>query len=99
MTGQENNNRHISFEFFPTKTAEGAAKLEQTALQLAEYKPAFFSVTYGAGGSTRDRTLDTVLAMQEQTKVVTAPHLSCVGDTRRACWLCCLIISLAELTE
>ncbi len=71
----------VSFEFFPTKTAEGAEKLEQHALTLAAYQPEFFSVTYGAGGSTRDRTLETVLATQSRTGIATAPHLSCVGDS------------------
>ena len=72
----------ISFEFFPTKTEEGAQKLEQHALNLARYQPEFFSVTYGAGGSTRDRTLETVLNTRDQTSIPTAPHLSCVGDSR-----------------
>ena len=72
----------VSFEFFPTKTEEGAQKLEQHALTLAQFKPAFFSVTYGAGGSTRDRTLDTVLSTQSHTGIATAPHLSCVGDSK-----------------
>lgn len=47
----------ISFEFFPTKTEEGAKKLDQTAIELSECQPEFFSVTYGAGGSTRDREM------------------------------------------
>ncbi len=72
----------ISFEFFPTKTDEGALKLEQHAIYLAAYRPEFFSVTYGAGGSTRDRTLETVLSTQSKTRVATAPHLSCVGDSK-----------------
>ncbi|WP_299730630.1 methylenetetrahydrofolate reductase [NAD(P)H] [uncultured Endozoicomonas sp.] len=72
----------ISFEFFPTKTEEGAQKLAQHALNLAAYQPEFFSVTYGAGGSTKDRTLDTVLTTQSKTNIATAPHLSCVGDSR-----------------
>ena len=71
----------ISFEFFPAKTEEGARKLENTASQLADNKPDFFSVTYGAGGSTRDRTLETVTRIRQVTSVETAPHLSCVGDT------------------
>ncbi|MGB0360419.1 MAG: methylenetetrahydrofolate reductase [NAD(P)H] [Endozoicomonas sp.] len=70
----------ISFEFFPTKTEEGAQKLEQSALNLARYQPEFFSVTYGAGGSTRNRTLETVLNTRDKTSIPTAPHLSCVGD-------------------
>lgn len=73
----------ISFEFFPAKTAEGAKKLETTASQLAENKPEFFSVTYGAGGSTRDRTLETVTGLSQVTGVSTVPHLSCIGDTRQ----------------
>ena len=72
----------VSFEFYPTKTEQGAIKLERNALLLAQYKPEFFSVTYGAGGSTRDRTLETVLATQEHTCIATVPHLSCVGDSK-----------------
>ncbi|WP_066016976.1 methylenetetrahydrofolate reductase [NAD(P)H] [Endozoicomonas atrinae] len=82
MANTITNNTPISFEFFPTKTEEGAQKLEQNALNLARYQPEFFSVTYGAGGSTRDRTLETVLSTQNQTRIATAPHLSCVGDSR-----------------
>ena len=80
--GQVASGVPVSFEFFPTKTEQGAVKLEQTALELARYSPEFFSVTYGAGGSTRDRTLETVLSAHEQTGISTAPHLSCIGETR-----------------
>ncbi|MGK2914826.1 MAG: methylenetetrahydrofolate reductase [NAD(P)H] [Porticoccaceae bacterium] len=69
----------ISFEFFPPKTPEGAAKLQQTREALSALGPAFFSVTYGAGGSTRDNTLATVLAIREAGLDV-APHLSFGGD-------------------
>ncbi|MGI2027689.1 methylenetetrahydrofolate reductase [NAD(P)H] [Endozoicomonas acroporae] len=82
MANTITNNTPVSFEFFPTKTEEGARKLEQNAISLARYQPEFFSVTYGAGGSTRDRTLETVLSTQNQTRIATAPHLSCVGDSR-----------------
>src|SRR5690606_21560767 len=68
----------VSFEFFPTKTDAGHEKLIAAAHVLAEQKPEFFSVTYGAGGSTRDRTLNTVLQLDQQVKIPTAPHLSCV---------------------
>ncbi|MBU3737070.1 MAG: methylenetetrahydrofolate reductase [NAD(P)H], partial [Methylobacterium sp.] len=51
--------RTISFEFFPPKTPEGVARLRETRRQLAQLGPKFFSVTFGAGGSTRDRTLET----------------------------------------
>ncbi|MGB1270885.1 MAG: methylenetetrahydrofolate reductase [NAD(P)H] [Endozoicomonas sp.] len=82
MTRTTKNKTSVSFEFFPTITEEGARKLEQNALRLAHYRPDFFSVTYGAGGSTRDRTLETVLSTQTQTRVATTPHLSCVGDSQ-----------------
>lgn len=72
----------ISFEFFPTKTDAGHEKLLATAAKLATYNPEFFSCTYGAGGSTRDRTLKTVLQLNSETKVLTAPHMSCVGDSK-----------------
>ncbi|MBU3057410.1 methylenetetrahydrofolate reductase [NAD(P)H] [Pseudomonas indica] len=74
--------RRYSFEFFPAKTEAGHEKLLATARLLAGYKPDFFSCTYGAGGSTRDRTLNTVLQLDSEVKVPTAPHLSCVGDSK-----------------
>ena len=74
--------RRYSFEFFPTKTEAGHEKLMDVARQLATYNPDFFSCTYGAGGSTRDRTLNTVLQLDGEIKVPTAPHLSCVGDSK-----------------
>ena len=74
-------NGDFSFEFFPPKTDEGMQKLRATKAQLEQLKPRFFSVTYGAGGSTRDRTLDTVLEIQRDG-FEAAPHLSCIGSTR-----------------
>ena len=73
--------RTFSFEFFPPKTAEGVEKLRATRKQLAQLKPEFFSCTFGAGGSTRDRTLETVLEIQREGYAA-APHLSCVGSTQ-----------------
>jgi methylenetetrahydrofolate reductase (NADPH) len=73
--------RVFSFEFFPPATPEGAAKLAATRAQLAELGPKFFSVTFGAGGSTRDRTLATVLEIQAAGQRA-APHISCIGSTR-----------------
>lgn len=70
-----------SFEFFPPKTPEGLAKLRDARDQLASLNPAFFSVTFGAGGSTQDRTLETVLDIQ-QAGYVAAPHLSCITSTQ-----------------
>ncbi|MFA6969935.1 MAG: methylenetetrahydrofolate reductase [NAD(P)H] [Gallionella sp.] len=75
------NNAHISFEFFPPQTDEGVEKLANTRRQLATLKPEFFSVTFGAGGSTRDRTLETVTQIKAEG-FDAAPHLSCVGSTR-----------------
>jgi len=73
--------RDLSFEFFPPKTPEGMERLRSTWKQLAQLKPRFFSCTYGAGGSTRDRTLETVLEIQSAGHPA-APHISCVGATR-----------------
>jgi methylenetetrahydrofolate reductase (NADPH) len=75
------NKTPISFEFFPPQTPEGLGKLADTCKQLALYKPEYFSVTFGAGGSTRDRTLATVEQILRQG-FDAAPHLSCVGSTR-----------------
>ena len=74
--------RSFSFEFFPTKTDAGHEKLLNVARQLAGYAPNFFSCTYGAGGSTRDRTLNTVLQLEKEVSIPAAPHLSCVGDSK-----------------
>jgi methylenetetrahydrofolate reductase (NADPH) len=71
----------LSFEFFPPQTPEGVEKLRGVRRQLAQFRPNFFSVTFGAGGSTRDRTLETVLEMQAEG-LAAAPHLSCIGSTR-----------------
>jgi methylenetetrahydrofolate reductase (NADPH) len=72
----------FSFEFFPPKSDEGAAKLRLTREELATLKPRFFSVTFGAGGSTQERTFSTVLEIQRESGIEAAPHLSCIGSTR-----------------
>ena len=71
----------FSFEFFPPQTPEGAVKLAATRKQLAPLKPEFLSVTFGAGGSTQDRTLETIRQIKAEGYNA-APHLSCVGSTR-----------------
>ena len=71
----------FSFEFFPPQTPEGAERLAATRKKLAPLKPEFFSVTFGAGGSTRDRTLETVQQIKAEGYTA-APHLSCIGSTR-----------------
>jgi methylenetetrahydrofolate reductase (NADPH) len=81
MPSQQKHPHTYSFEFFPPNTDEGAEKLAQTAAQLAQLKPKFFSVTFGAGGSTRERTLGTVIKLREQGHAA-APHISCIASTR-----------------
>ncbi|UYG07523.1 methylenetetrahydrofolate reductase [NAD(P)H] [Halomonas sp. M4R1S46] len=71
----------ISFEFFPPNTDAGRDKLMRTRDALARRQPRFFSVTYGAGGSTQHRTLNTVQAVRE-SGITTAPHLSCIGSEK-----------------
>ena len=71
----------LSIEFFPPQTVEGMEKLRTTVTRLAVLKPEFFSVTYGAGGSTRERTLATVMEIAAAGHPA-APHLSCIGSTR-----------------
>jgi methylenetetrahydrofolate reductase (NADPH) len=71
----------FSFEFFPPQTPEGVKKLSATRKQLAQLKPEFFSVTFGAGGSTQDRTLETIAQIKAEGYTA-APHLSCIGATR-----------------
>ena len=72
----------FSFEFFPPKTEKGIENLTKVRNELAALNPAFFSVTYGAGGSTQESTIQTVLDTQQQTGIPTASHLSCVGSSK-----------------
>ena len=72
-------NVSLSFEFFPPRSPEAIGKLEVTRLRLARLAPEFFSVTFGAGGSTRELTLETALATRAATGIDTAPHVSCIG--------------------
>ena len=72
----------ISFEFFPPKTEEGVETLYRTVQELRPCRPSFVSVTYGAGGSTRDRTLELVARIQRDLGITTMAHLTCVGSTK-----------------
>lgn len=72
----------ISFEFFPPKSPDMEAQLWQTVEALQPYQPDFVSVTYGAGGTTREPTLSTVKRLIDDTPLATASHLTCVGATR-----------------
>lgn len=82
MQSQRTHPRSFSFEFFPPKTLEGIDKLRTTWQDLSRLQPKFFSVTYGAGGSTRERTFEVVQEINA-AGLVAAPHLSCVGSSRR----------------
>lgn len=81
MTQKESKKTTYSFEFFPPKTTEGVANLRETRKQLAQFKPDFYSVTFGAGGSTRDRTMETVQEIQAEG-FDAAPHISCISSTK-----------------
>ena len=72
----------LSCEFFPPVTSEGVVKLKAVREQLLALRPAYFSVTYGAGGSTRDRTVEIVLDTQAHSGVPAAPHLTCIASTQ-----------------
>jgi methylenetetrahydrofolate reductase (NADPH) len=72
----------LSCEFFPPRTEQGVEKLRETREKLKVLSPAFFSVTFGAGGSTQERTVETVVEIQK-SGVPAAPHLSCVASTRK----------------
>jgi methylenetetrahydrofolate reductase (NADPH) len=72
----------FSFEFFPPKSEEGVTALYQTLHELAELKPGFVSVTYGAGGSTRQRTVELVSTIKRETGIEAMAHLTCMGHDR-----------------
>ncbi|MCY2979786.1 MAG: methylenetetrahydrofolate reductase [NAD(P)H] [Planctomycetota bacterium] len=76
-----NNRRGLSFELFPPKTDEGVDLLMHTVGELIEFSPDFFTCTYGAGGSTRDRTLQILKAVKDEYQIPVASHLTCVGTT------------------
>ena len=74
--------RTSSFEFFPPKTDEAARALEKTIGELRPLHPSFVSVTYGAGGSTRDRTRDIVIHIERDAGITAMAHLTCIAHTR-----------------
>lgn len=81
MESQKIHNKKFSFEFFPPKSDEAVEKLREVRNTLSALKPDYFSVTFGAGGSTRDRTLETALEIQK-TGFDAAPHISCIASTK-----------------
>src|SRR5262249_6216768 len=76
--------RSFSFEFFPPRTPDAEAMLERTLLELAPLHPSFASVTYGAGGSTRERTHDLVVGINRMPGMAAMAHLTCVGHSGAA---------------
>ncbi|MGH8582921.1 MAG: methylenetetrahydrofolate reductase [NAD(P)H] [Gammaproteobacteria bacterium] len=79
MSPRNESKRHFSFEFFPPRTPEAVGKLQVTRDRLARLAPDYFSVTFGAGGSTREKTFETVVEIREHTGIPAAPHISCIG--------------------
>lgn len=75
--------RRVSLEFFPPKTAKGTAKLLKTVEKLQRMRPNFVSVTFGAGGSTRDRSFETTTQILKSTNLSVTPHLSCINATKQ----------------
>ncbi|NPA14827.1 MAG: methylenetetrahydrofolate reductase [NAD(P)H] [Aquificae bacterium] len=75
-------NFSLSYEFFPPKDEKGKKQLFETIEELLVYKPTFVSVTYGAGGSTRDRTFNTVKEIKEKYNLTVMPHLTCVAQQK-----------------
>jgi methylenetetrahydrofolate reductase (NADPH) len=75
----EKNKPHVSFEFFPPRSPEAISKLEATRDKLTRFGPEFYSVTFGAGGSTRELTFETVKKIRDATGIEAAPHISCIG--------------------
>ncbi len=73
---------HFSFEFFPPKTEESSITLFESIKQLSPLKPSYVSVTYGAGGSTRQLTQELILRLQKETRMTIVSHLTCVGASR-----------------
>jgi methylenetetrahydrofolate reductase (NADPH) len=82
MESQKKYPKVFSFEFFPPKTPEAEENLRRTIAKLATLRPRFCSVTFGAGGSTREKTFETALEIQRTTHIECAPHLSCIASTR-----------------
>jgi methylenetetrahydrofolate reductase (NADPH) len=82
MDSQRQYSQDFSFEFFPPKNEQAEAALNATVAKLAPLKPRFCSVTFGAGGSTREKTFETVVEIQRKTGIVSAPHISCIASTR-----------------
>jgi len=84
MESQKKYQQNFSLEFFPPRTEQGMEKLKGVIAELGTLKPEYMSVTYGAGGTTQEKTLDTVKYIQQQTEFKAAPHLTCIGASRES---------------
>lgn len=84
MESQKKYEQKFSLEFFPPRTDKGMEKLKGVITELGTLNPEYMSVTYGAGGTTQEKTLDTVKYIQEQTPYDAAPHLTCIGATEES---------------
>lgn len=84
MQSQQQYKQKLSLEFFPPRTEQGMEKLKNVIGQIGAMQPEYMSVTYGAGGTTQEKTLETVRYIQTQTDYAAAPHLTCVGATQES---------------
>jgi len=84
MKSQQQYPQGFSLECFPPRTAEGSEKLNQVIDELSVLNPEYISVTYGAGGTTQEKTLETVTHIQENTRLDAVPHLTCIGATKES---------------
>jgi methylenetetrahydrofolate reductase (NADPH) len=84
MESQKKYPKIFSLEFFPPKSEEAEANLDKTLKKLALLHPRFCSVTFGAAGSTREKTFETAVGIQEQTGIEVAPHISCIASSRQS---------------
>ena len=84
MKSQQQYEQKFSLEFFPPRTEPGMEKLKRVITELGVLQPEYMSVTYGAGGTTQEKTLETVRYIQEHTDQQTAPHLTCIGASKES---------------
>ncbi|VAW47067.1 5,10-methylenetetrahydrofolate reductase, partial [hydrothermal vent metagenome] len=84
MKSQQKHPQKFSLEFFPPRTEKGMEKLKNVIQELGTLTPEYMSVTYGAGGTTQERTLDTVRYIQDHTSFDAAPHLTCIGADKES---------------
>lgn len=84
MKSQQKYPQGFSLECFPPRTAEGSVKLNQVIDELSPLSPEYISVTYGAGGTTQEKTLETVIHIQKNTRFDAVPHLTCIGASKES---------------